>query len=346
MKTILHIFNSNHYSGLEKVACDIILNTNDEYREIYITKDGPIIKQLKKLNIEYYVVDKISIANIKKVLEIFQPDIIHAHDYRASCIAALSTKNIPILSHLHNNSPWIKTLHPFSFLYLYCSRRFEKILIVSNSIKDEYIFSKFIENKIQNIGNPLSRKLILDKINKNDEKEYDICCVARLTKQKNPLRFIKIIDRIRTTHKSIKTIWVGEGELLDNCKEETLKLGLDKNIKFLGFKENPFEYMNKSKVLMLTSDWEGFGLVAFEALTLGLPCYVSNVGGLPTIVDGACGALCDEDNDFLDCIDILDNNDLYKKKSVSAIKKSKKLDNYDGYMMNIRKIYKDCIRNR
>ena len=64
MKTILHIFNSNHFSGLEKVACDIIQNTSDQYHEVYVTKDGPIIEVLKEKQIEKKLKKK-----LKKFLE-------------------------------------------------------------------------------------------------------------------------------------------------------------------------------------------------------------------------------------------------------------------------------------
>jgi len=159
-------------------------------------------------------VEKINTKEIRRVIEEYKPDILHATDYKASVICALTNTKTPIISHLHNNSPWIKTLHPYSFLYLYCARKFRKILTVSDSIEKEYIFSKYIKDKILNISNPVSREKVLSKVEEKDyEKKYDICCVARLTEQKAPFRFLDIMYQLKREKGNIKAVWVGDGEL-------------------------------------------------------------------------------------------------------------------------------------
>ena len=85
-----------------------------------------------------------------------------------------------------------------------------------------------------------------------------------------------------------------------------------------------------------------FGLVAFEALTLGVPCVVSNVGGLPSIVDESCGKLCDIDNLDEYCTEIkklLTDTKYYENKAKEAVLKSIKLENIDEYIYELDKIY-------
>ena len=115
---------------------------------------------------------------------------------------------------------------------------------------------------------------------------------------------------------------------------------MNNNIEFVGFKKNPYKYMVKSKIFMLTSDWEGYGLVAYEALTLGLPCIVSNVGGLPNIVDNECGKLCNSNEDFIEeTINLLSNSKIYNLKNKRALKKSELLENKEEYINKIKEIY-------
>ena len=147
-KVIVHVVNSVIYSGLEKVACKIINNFQNEYELIYVTKDGIIVNHLQKLGIKYFIIKKMSIKEIKRMINELDPDIIHAHDFRASVITSLASKNIPVISHLHNNCPWLKKIHPYSIIYFLCSFKFKKIITVSNSIEREYIFRKFIHKKI------------------------------------------------------------------------------------------------------------------------------------------------------------------------------------------------------
>ena len=126
-KKIIFPINSKIYSGLESVAITIIENLKYKFDFVYVTQDGPIVDVLKERNIDYYIIKKMSVSEIRKCVKELQPDIIHAHDYTASCICSLAKIKLPIISHLHNNSPWIKTLHPYSFLYLYSSKSFKRI---------------------------------------------------------------------------------------------------------------------------------------------------------------------------------------------------------------------------
>lgn len=344
-KVIIHLVSSNIYSGLEKVASCIINNLNKDYEMVYVTREGPVLEQLKKLNIKYFIIKKMSVKEIKRVINELKPDLIHAHDYRASCIASLTKTNIPIISHLHNNSPWLKTFHPYSFFYLISSFEFKKILIVSKKIQEEYIFSKYINNKYLCVNNPLNRNDILKKVNEKEIIKYDICCVGRLTKQKNPEKFIKIIYELKKDYPDIKAVWVGTGELYDKCLKLVKKYNLESNIDYVGFQDNPYKYMKESKIFMLTSRWEGYGLVLFEALTLGLPCVVSKTLELPYLIDSKIGFICDKEKEYiLGVKDLLNDNIKYKLFSKNSLLKSKELENHDIYIKKIKELYESIFK--
>ena len=339
-KTILHIVNSNSFSGLERVAINIIKSLEDRYNSYYVTQDGPIIDKLEKENVNRIKIDKMSTREIRRICKEYKPDIIHAHDYTATIYCASSFVKNPIISHLHNNSPWIKKMHPYSFALLFASLRVKKFLIVSDAIKNEYIFSKLIGRKFENIGNPVSVDEVIKNVLKETKKEYDICFVGRLTKAKNPIKFINIVSELKKDIPNIKAIMLGDGELRNECKAEIQKLNLLNNIDLKGFVDNPYNIMAKSKVFCLTSDWEGYGLVAFDALALGMPSFTTPVGGLVNIVDDSCGRLCNKNYEFVESIrDILYNNDLYQYKSNNAINKSKELENMKQYMQRLDEIY-------
>lgn len=341
-KNVLHIVNSKIYSGLEKVACDIITNPNYGYNGIYVTQYGPVVGILKERNINYELIKNVSRKEIKRVIKKYKPDIIHAHDFTASVISSMCKKDIKLIEHLHNNNPWLKSIGIKSFSFLYAGLRADKILTVSDSIEKEFIFSRFIKKKIICIGNPINTQEIISKIKDfRAEKKYDICCVARLTKAKNPFKFVEIIKELVKENPYIKAVWVGDGELKESVIEKIKYESLVNNIELVGFQKNPYIYMVESNVFLLTSDWEGFGLVVVEALTLGLPCVVSNVGGLKEIVDNKCGKLCVHDNDYIiEIKKLLSNINYYEKKSKKALEKSKRLDNITQYINKINDIYK------
>lgn len=342
---VLHIINSNHFSGLESVVCDIISNDGYNYNGIYVTKNGPIIEILKEKGIRYEIIKTVSVSELKRVYKKYNPVLIHAHDYTASLFCSIYKKNHPLIIHLHNNPLWLRKINIKSLSFLFSCIKADKIFIVSNSIKEEFLFGKFFLKKIKCVNNPISVKKITSRVDFNDkEKKYDICCVARLTEQKNPNKFLKIISELKISIPNIKAIWIGEGELEQEVKELIGKMRLENNVTLLGFQKNPYQYMKESKVFLLTSDWEGFGLVAFEALSLGLPTVVSNVGGLPTIVDETCGFLCNDLNDYVnELIKLLKDKKYYDIKVTNALIKSKKLDNFQEYIESINDNYREIL---
>ena len=338
-KKVLFMTPTGNFSGAESVNLSIINEIKEKYNVIYICKPGKMIDICIKNKINYILVKKLNLKTIYYILKKEKPDIIHCQDFKMSFLCAICKKREKLIIHLHNNPFWLSKISANSIGLLFSCIRSDKVFIVSKSIQNEFIFSKFVKKKMINIGNPLSTKKILKSIKKKENSLlYDVCCCGRLTDQKDPYRFINIISELQKKYPSLKVIWIGDGfekdKYISYAKEKKAQ------IEFCGFKSNPYEIMHNSKVFMLTSKYEGFGLVAFEALTLGLPVVVSNVGGLVSVVDDTCGKLCNTDDDFeQEILKLLNNDAYYSQKKANAIKKSKELDNLSSYIRTVIKYY-------
>lgn len=343
MKKILHVLTSNSYSGAENVAISLINGLRSKFDFSYSSGEGDIRSILNRDDIKFIPMNKMGILEIRRVVKKYNPDIIHAHDFRASVVCAFANVNLPIISHLHNNSPWLKKYSFYSFIYLIASFRFNKILLVSRSILDEYVFSNLIKDKIKIISNPIHISGIIEKVKGHDQvKEYDVVFVGRLTIQKNPLRFIDIMNDLIKSVPTVKACMIGSGELEEECRCKIEQLHMTDNIILTGFLENPYKVMANSKILCMTSDWEGFGLVAIEALSLGLPVVASRVGGLVDIVNSRCGKLCMTNQEYiLELKKLLHDSSYYEDKSHGALLRAKELDNFTNYCEEMEKIYKN-----
>lgn len=344
---VMHILNTSSFSGAESVAVAIINSTKGAVDSYYVSFSGSIKEVLSKNSIRFIPIVKMSASEIRRVVKLFRPDIIHAHDFKTSVVAAISFVNVPIISHLHNNSPWIKTICPNSIMYLLVSLRVKKIIGVSQSIFDEYIFGKLIKRKMKVISNPVDIRTIVQKSLSSDItiKNYDIVFLGRLSPPKNPLRFIRIIEQLQSNRVGLKAVMIGSGEMENECIRQLSTKELTDTIDMKGFLENPYLILSRAKMLVMPSAWEGFGLAAVEALALGVPVIASPVGGLVDIVTEECGKLCQSDSEFItEMSRLLDDMDYRKTKSENAFKRAVEMDNNEKYMNDLLEIYKDICR--
>ena len=109
------------------------------------------------------------------------------------------------------------------------------------------------------------------------KEDYDIAFVGRLTLQKNPIKLLDIIKRVNELKPGIRAIIIGDGEEKNKCEEYIKENNLENVVTLKGFLENPFPYLKKSKVVIMPSLFEGFGLVAIESMICGVPVLNSGI---------------------------------------------------------------------
>jgi len=94
--------------------------------------------------------------------------------------------------------------------------------------------------------------------------------VGRLTKQKDFLTLIRAFALVRK-ERPARLMILGEGEERPNLEALVRELGLEEDVALPGFVENPYKYMKRAAVFVLSSRWEGLSNVLIEALALGTP---------------------------------------------------------------------------
>ncbi|MCM1106453.1 MAG: glycosyltransferase [Blautia sp.] len=353
MPTILFVCKSDRYSGAENVICTIIKNVSERYQCIYMSADGFIRDKLSELGIKHYLVESVTALSLGKAVKKYKPDIIHANDFSASCLAALYGRKIKVISHLHCNPVWLGKICSRTVIYALVCRDFYRILLVSDSIYDEFIFKKRMGGKYEVIGNPFDKQRVIQEVDRDkawDDKKYicDLLYVGRLSEEKGVMDFIEIVAKVREGCKNIKAFIVGAGELKEKCEDRIKRLELENNIVMKGFQSNPYNYMYGARVLIVPSLWEGFGLVAVEAMAFGKPVIARKAGGLAGLVTDHAGVLI-EDKDFVEkaadaAFHLLADADYYISKSAGAMDRADECDNIPSYIKNIEKIYDSGLK--
>ena len=338
---VVHILNSNRFSGAENVVCQIInLFKNDQNIEmIYASPDGPIREALAERNVKFIAMPKMSISAIRKLLKDTRPDVVYAHDMRASVCAALACGKTKLISHIHNNAFESRKVSLKSLAYLIAGKKAKHIFWVSQTALDEYRFSNLLKNKSSVLYNIVDIKALEERMNLDTNNyDYDMVYIGRLTYPKNPLRLMEVCRLLCDKLPKVKIAIVGTGEMDDEVRNKASELGLDDNVSFLGYQANPLKILHDSKVMIMTSLWEGTPMCALEAMSLGVPIVSTPTDGLVHLLEGNdCGYLSDKNEELANfSAKIIADNELHNQLSKKAL--------INARIINDTKVYKGKIQ--
>lgn len=338
---VVHLLTTNTFSGAENVACKIIsmFNGDTGVEMVYCAVRGPIEQLLKDRGIPFYPLDNFSFKSVKKALNVLKPDIIHAHDFRTSFYASLLKKNATLVPHIHNNALWIKKKGIYSSIFLFAAKRSKNVIVVSNSIVNEYVYTNKIKEKMVVLPNPIDINEIREKANSYTcSDNYDLLYCGRFSPEKNPLLFVDIAEKYLESNKNAKIAMIGEGPLKDEVEKCLISRGINQ-VSLLGFVANPYPIIKNSKVVCMPSIFEGFGLVAVEAMSLGVPIVCSGKGGLSEIVDSSTGFICSDLDSYLSSLELLEDDTVREKYSKKCVEKAETFDNIEDYKNKLSSIY-------
>ena len=345
---ILHLLPSRALGGAEQVAILITQMLSSTYRFAYASPKGSITDIILKNNITFLPIDRLSLTAVARVFRRFQPDIIHAHDFRPSVIAAMIPYHGAIISHLHCNVAWAHHVNTRTLIYRAALRRFQRVFVVSRPVLDDFAFHNALARKATVLPNIVAAERVITRAEGRQVAPADLVYVGRLSAAKNPLRFLTIVNDVKRHRGHVTALMVGQGELEGACQQAIHDLDLGANVQMVGFHENPYPYMRAGRVLIVPSSWEGFGLVALEAQLLGVPVLCTPVGGLQAVVkQGQGGFLCATDDAFVArAIQLLEQPSLHQAQSAYAHARGHTLADPRPFCQTLDEVYQRALDTR
>ena len=290
------------------------------------------------------------VIELIKLIKERKYDIIHVHLFPADVFAAIASlflpRNIKWIFSEHGAHNRRRTLKIFKILDNFTYSRYSKIVCVSKQV--EFALLNWIpsnKGKTKVISNAVP---IPKFLNPCSVKTYDILFVGRLVREKGIDILLKAIKILKNKYsKNLKIAIVGDGELKENLNNLTVELGVNKEVKFFGVRKDVKELMVSSKIFVLPSRWEGFGLVIVEAMSNMLPVIATNVGGVPELIEnGKDGILVPPENPkaLARAINsLLENKELREKLSQTAYKKVREKYSIDTYSVRMLDFYKSLV---
>ncbi|KKM01337.1 hypothetical protein LCGC14_1795450 [marine sediment metagenome] len=310
-RKLFFIINSlKRGGGAQKITSDLILRLSKTY-EIYILTfqhfedHYPIIGKYYPLQeysesltksrdfLKFFKVFR-RIIKIYKLIQQESPDlIISVMDL--TNIYTIFTKflfrlNIPLIISVHTNPTFTysQNMRYINLLikFAYSSKHVNKVVTVSKEIQkileNDYNIKK---NKLQTIYNGIEMEKIKKmknlRINSYEDLFLDkeiikFINVSRLVEVKGHKYLIEAFSNVKKEISSSKLFLIGDGPLKNQLNKLVTKKSLIDDVLFLGFKKNPYKFINKSDVFVLSSKHEALPTVLLEALACGTPIISTN----------------------------------------------------------------------
>lgn len=304
MNRVLHITYDMGIGGTEQVINQLVRGMDKievEHRICCI--EGSVGAIGQALQQQGFAIDILSrqpgfdwalIKGIRKLIKAHRIDIVHCHQYTPwvyGWFAALGTKARVIFTEHGRFYPDRYRYKAWLLNKLMAATTY-KITAISKATataleRYEFISADKIEVVYNGIEPLVSAKDGIEKARQElgiQPEQQIIGTVARLDPIKNQTLLIKAFAQLTTEFPDLVLLIVGDGPERHDLEKLADSVGLKNNVIFAGFKSPPTDYMALMELFLLPSLSEGTSMTLLEAMSLGIPCLVSGVGGNPEVI--------------------------------------------------------------
>jgi len=254
--------------------------------------------------------------------------IVHSHLPRAELVGLLCINRFKFITTRHNAEPFFPGAPKFisNFLSRLVSLRADKIIAISNAVKLYLIQRGEIgnANKLEVILYGYEPRYTTRPVNSNYPTGIrKIGSISRLTDQKDIPTMLDSFRKYLLIQPLATLTILGEGPLEITLKDLTKSLNLGETVKFLGRSTRIYDYLQELDAFILTSKYEGFGLVLLEAMDVGLPIVASRNSAIPEVLGFDFPNLCEtgDSSDFSSKLNLL--NDFKYVENIIKIQESR-----------------------
>lgn len=365
---ILHIIPKLDKGGAERLCLDIcqelnnqghvakivILEDSNEYLNLYPSIDIVYCKTSLSLSLKRKNV--IDLSSLTRIIDEFQPDVIHSHLYDADIIGlGLNFKNH--FCHVHGK---MESYRAINYLDLLTPKKwgvvYEQFWIRKKIKKLETSFitigedtKKYILDGVGNYSSnffSLTNAIDLNRfktIAEVDEEIPTIACLTRLFDYKGVDLIVDLAIEFKKKKFPVNIKVYGEGPEKSKLQERILSNEISHIISLEGMCDLPEKKLQQSTLFFHPTKFEPFGLVILEAMACGAICFTTDgIGNRPLIKDGVNGFFFHERNPFLimqKMIKVLTDKKLsldVRKEGLGFVKAY----GIDEYCVNLTKLYK------
>jgi glycosyltransferase involved in cell wall biosynthesis len=294
-QVVAFVLDAEEVAGAEVYATTLISRLRDEIEFVALVGDrapGELSERLEAAGARVRVVPGLAryarppaLLQLLRALRAVRPAVVHVNvtdpgDSTASLVAARLGRG-PSVASLHlsipGRAPWREAMTRFAL------RGVDRVISISDAV-GEYVGGSGIPTTV--VANGVLRPEPLPDPRAAVGMPPDafvVGGVGRLHDQKGWDVLFRAAETVRRQRPDVEVVVVGEGERRAELEGPAQRAG----VRLAGYRPDASSLMAGFDVLAVPSRYEGFGLVAVEAMLSGVPVVASEVGGLPGVVGDA-----------------------------------------------------------
>jgi glycosyltransferase involved in cell wall biosynthesis len=239
-------------------------------------------------------------GGIARALRSARPDLVHAHNPKASLASGLALRTLrgprpPLLASFHGVTPseYAPTVRLLALAdHVACVSEDARTQLAGAGAAPEKL--TVIENGVPLAPEPSgSQRAALDRELGLDGSAV-VTAVGRLVAQKAHDRFLQMAATVAASRPDTRFLLVGDGPRRAELELLSRRLGLSDRIAFLGQRQDARAIIGRSDLLVFSSDWEGLSIAALEALAAGVPVVSTPVQGMRVLAESGAGEIVGE----------------------------------------------------
>jgi len=309
---LVHIQLLPLLSGVQNVMLAILSSLDKDKYDVYVISKpgGPLVEKVLELGYNYIplrsfkrsisIMDFVALIKLIRIFKKNKFDIVHTHSSKPGFIGRIAARisGVPKIVHTVHGFPF-HYAQPLPIRIFYqtlealVSPLCDKMIFVNNYEREFAIKNKIVK-KCKTItifnGIELGTERIMNSSKMRDDFMV-IGSVLRFEKIKNIINTIDVAINVCNKDKKIIFYFIGDGSLLEICKQMVVKANLDENIIFPGWQSNIQDWLSKFNVYLLFSISEGLSVSILEAMSMSLPIVASDVKGNNELVSCTNGIL-------------------------------------------------------
>lgn len=314
-KQILFFLPSFDRAGAQRTFLNIV---NGLDRRLFAptlatyTRPGPLSEELRR---DVEVIDlhcrrgRWAVAPLARVIRRRRPALLVSTLLHANTVATLarmgSGRAIPLIIREtnHHTTAGRSTLSPLAQLTAYCYRRADAVVCLSKGVAADCISRTGVNpSNVHVIYNPVDVRTIKGLASQcprdclladREDGRFEMIAVGRLVRQKGFDLLLRACAALRKVNWRLTIL--GEGELRCELAGLAKALGIAERVRLPGEQVNPYGWLARADLFVLSSRWEGFGHVIAEAMICGTPVVATRCPSGPDeiIHTGHSGVLCE-----------------------------------------------------